>query len=339
MKFIFSLCLFAIGFSAHAKDLSTVFAKVNPAVVVIYTEGSVNTKNGDGIRTDKAQGIGSGVIISKDGLIMTAAHVVNSADLVYVQLHNDKRYRAKVLSTSVATDLGLIQLEELPQKLSYIKPWDSDKVKIGEEVFVIGAPYGLEHTLTAGHLSGRRTDSGDDALVDLEFLQTDAGVNMGNSGGPMFNKDGKLIGIISHIQSQSGGNEGLGFAASINMAKRVLLDESPLWLGMDFVPLKRELAHAFNVPYNEGLLVQSVAKGSFGDALNIIPSTIPILLGDRKIRIGGDVVVEIGGNSVYVNRKGRQRLADYLANVPSGENIEVTVIREGKRVVLSAAKP
>ncbi|PCJ39227.1 MAG: trypsin [Moraxellaceae bacterium] len=339
MRLFLALVFLYLASSTQAKDFSKVFIKVDPSVVVITTTETGQRLTKNGMKSVKSQGMGSGVIISAAGLIMTASHVVHSADEVMVQTANGNSYKARVISSSVGADVALIQLLDPPAKLPFIKPWDSDKVAIGEEVFVIGSPYGIEHTLTVGHLSGRRSSTGKDALIDVEFLQTDAAVNQGNSGGPMFNSKGKLIGIVSHIRTQSGGNEGLGFAASINMAKRILLEQSPLWLGIEFVLLKKQLIKALNVPYTEGLLVQRVAKGSFGDDLQVQAGSIPITFGNEQIVLGGDVIVEVGGNTVYVNRKGIKRTTDYLNGVASGEKIEITVFRAGKKLMLSATKP
>jgi len=339
MRLILSTTLLLLSVSVHATDFSKLYAKVNSAVVVIKTMESARRPTAKGVKNVVSGGLGSGVIISADGLIMTASHVVHSADKVLVETAAGDRYDARVVSTSVAADVAMIQLLKPPKNLPFVEPWDSDKVAIGEEVFVIGSPYGIEHTLTVGHLSGRRVDTSEDSLMDVEFLQTDAAVNKGNSGGPMFSSKGKLIGIVSHISSQSGGNEGLGFAASINMAKRILIDESPLWLGIEYVPLKDKLIKALNIPYLEGLLVQRVAKGSFGDELRVKGGDVPVSLGRNKLILGGDVIVEVGGDRVYVNRKGIERSTDYLNAVKPGEKVTITVIRGGKKIVLSARKP
>lgn len=269
---------------------------------------------------------------------MTAAHVVNSADEVMIVLVDDSVYEGRVISTSAITDLALIQIDKPPTKLTYVELSDSDKVDIGEEVFVIGAPYGVAHTLSAGNLSGRHIDTSDDTLVDTEFLQTDAAINQGNSGGPLFTASGKLIGIVSHIRSQSGGSEGLGFVASSNMAKRVLLERTPFWLGVEYIPIRKNLAKALNVPYAEGLLVQKVAKNSLGERLGLRPGLIPAQLNNNKMLIGGDVIVEVGDDTVYLNRKGFQRITDYLNSVQAGELIKITVIREGKKMELTAER-
>ena len=129
------------------------------------------------------------------------------------------------------------------------------------------------------------------------------------------------------------------FLTSSGNAERILIDESPLWLGIEYVPLKDKLIKALNVPYLEGLLVQRVAKGSFGDELRVKAGDIPVSIGRNKLVIGGDIIVEAGGERIYVNRKGIKRSTDYLNAVKPGEKVTITVIREGKKIVLSAKKP
>lgn len=332
------LSVFVSGCTA-ASDLSNVFKRVDPAVVVIQTKESVTLDSKEGVKKINTGGLGSGIIIDKSGLIMTAAHVVDNADQVNVHLADGRDFSATIISTSTMADVALIQLNDPPKDLVFVKPWDSNNVKTGEQVFVIGSPYGLEHTLTVGYLSGRRITDGEDSLMDLEFLQTDAAVNQGNSGGPLFNKDGQLIGIVSHIRTQSGGNEGLGFAASINMAKRLMLDEGPFWFGAQFIPLTEKFTQALNIPYKEALLVQRVAKGSLGDALGLREGSIPVEVKKNTILLGGDAVVEIGGDTIYINRAGRERLFKYIHSIAPGGEISMVVMRDGKKVTLTATVP
>ncbi len=337
--FIFiALSLLVSGCTAAA-DLSNVFDRVDPAVVVIQTKESVTLDSSEGVKKISTGGLGSGVIIDKNGLIMTAAHVVENADQVNIHLVDGRIFSATILSASTLADVALIQINDPPKDLAFVKPWDSNKVKIGEQVFVIGSPYGLDHTLTVGYLSGRRITDGEESLMDLEFLQTDAAVNQGNSGGPLFNKEGRLIGIVSHIRTQSGGNEGLGFAASINMAKSLMLDEGPFWFGAQFIPLTEKLTQALNIPYKEALLVQRVAKDSLGDSLGLKEGTLPIEINDNALLLGGDVLVEIGGDTIYINRAGRKRLFDYIHSIPPGGEISVVVMRGGEKVTLTATIP
>ena len=261
----------------NARDYSKLFEKISPAVVTIHTVQTAIEQGQSGITQTKLEGLGSGVIIDKDGTILTASHVVHSANDVRVELKDGRRFKAKVISSIQSADLAIIRMLNPPDDIVYLEPGDSDKVSIGEEVFVIGAPYGLKHTLSTGNLSGRRVTEEIFFGDDLELLQTDAAINQGNSGGPLLSSRGELIGIVSHIQTQSGGNEGLGFAASINMAKNVILNRPPLWFGMQFVTLNSDALRLLNVKdYSLGFLVQHIAKNSLADNFGVRAGTFPI---------------------------------------------------------------
>jgi serine protease Do len=323
-----------------AKDYSDIFQSVDSAVVLIHTEEVSNKMSTSGIVRTKDESLGSGSIISADGRILTAAHVVHSADKVSIELKDGRMLPASVISTVVAADLALVQIDEPPEDLIYVSLGNSDDVRIGEEVFVVGSPYGLKHTLTVGHLSGRRTMKDPMAWAELEFLQTDAAINHGNSGGPLFSPSGKLIGVVSHIKTKGGGNEGLGFAGSINMAREMILNHPPLWSGVRYILLPQEVLRALNIPYaTTALLIQHVAKGSLGDKLGLRAGIVEATINEEAVLLGGDVLIKVGDDDVYVTRKGIERVSNYFNNMKSGDPITVTVFREGKLETLSALKP
>ena len=248
--------------SSDAQEIRELFNKVNPSVVVIRTlqiKLTQSTKEG----YLSMEGQGSGVIISDDGKIMTAAHVVQIADRIVVEFLDGQEIPANVIASAPYADISLLQLERRPNDIKPVKLGDSDKVEIGDRTFIVGAPYGLKHTLTVGYISGRHKSStviGN--LTPLELFQTDAAINMGNSGGPMFNMKGEVIGIVSHILSQSGGFEGIGFAVTSNLGDRLLIKQKSFWTGINSYLLAGPLAEIFNLPQPAGLLVQNVAAGS-----------------------------------------------------------------------------
>lgn len=155
----------------------------------------------------------------------------------------------------------------------------------------------------------------------------------------MFNTRGEVVGIVSHIRSVSGGSEGLGFAASINMAKRLFIDHPPPWVGMEFIPMSATLADALNVPFPEGILVQQVAYGSLADSFGIQPGRISAVIAGKKLLLGGDVIIAFGGQPVSMTPDGLQRAIRYRQSVKAGGQLELTVFREGKQVTLTATKP
>jgi len=334
--FTFLVAIF-IATDVQAASYAKIFKKVDPAVVVIYSQEKVVVKGAAGFNQKTAQSLGSGMVITKEGLIMTAAHVVQVSDKIVVEFVDGEKYPAHVVSSSTLADVALIKLDQLPTQLRVAKLGDSDKIEIGDEVFVIGTPYGIEHTLTVGYLSGRRmVGMLGPQLGEVEFLQTDAAINKGNSGGPLFNKKGEVMGIVSHIKSDSGGSEGLGFATSINVARRLLLEEKAVWTGLELVPIDGDLAAALNVP-GAGMLVQRVARNSLGYFLRLRAGSIPLTIGDQKILIGGDVILSLNGielNEIEDVLKAR----DELLKLPYGSRIDVKVLREGQVKALYTSK-
>jgi serine protease Do len=339
-KFL-AIALLSIGISSqlNATDFSRSVDKVSAATVVIYTKESMEQITDAGLKTTSSQGLGSGVVISTEGDILTASHVVNIADDIMVQFSDGETYPARVISSVSYADIAMIRLLEKPKKLHTVKLGNSDKLKTGQELFVIGAPYGLQFSFTAGHFSGRRITEDPITKESLEFLQTDAPINQGNSGGPLFDKSGRLMGIVSHIQSQSGGNEGLGFAASINMVKSLLIERPPIWIGADVLPLEGESAKALNIAEDEGFLVQRVAANSWAEKAGLRGGTIPVTVDDHGLLLGGDIVIAIGGHAVYSTQAGLNRVRTYMEGVPEGENIKMTIIRGGERIEIKAPKP
>ena len=342
-KLLFSFVVVSlISFSSlvGASSLSKVFKKVNPAVVVILTKehGYSSLKPGETVTITKG-GLGSGIVISEDGLVMTSAHVVQVADSVVVRFLDGTTAEAKIIGAAVRADVALLKLDHLPEKLVAAELGDSDDVNIGDEIFIIGAPYGIGHTLTVGYMSGRRRpETVCKSLVPIEFLQTDAAINKGNSGGPMFNKNGKVVGIVSHILSQSGGSEGLGFAISINTAKELLLNQNSMWTGLEAYLVSGALARALNVPQEAGLLIQRVANDSPGEKLGLKPGKIPVQVAGERILIGGDIVLEVQGIPISDDFRETCRIGDKTVGQNREGIKDMKVLRGGEVVNLSVSE-
>jgi S1-C subfamily serine protease len=280
-------------------------------------------------------GLGSGVLISADGKIVTAAHVVQTADRVAVQFQDGKLYPAHVVASSVRADVALLQLDQFPIALAPAKVGNSDSLQVGDQIIVIGAPYGLGHSLTVGHVSGRIPSGGIVSGGPMEMIQTDAAINMGNSGGPMFNMNGEVVGIVSRILTQSGGFEGLGFAIPSKVAQRVLLNARSFWSGIDFVLLQDTLAQVFNLPQAAGLLVQQVAAGSPGAQLGVHAGTVRVQVGMQQVLGGGDVVLGVGGIDIMPNGASLEQIQNYLSGLKAGDSVRVSVLRSGKVMKLA----
>jgi serine protease Do len=334
----FVLILAGLSSDAEARSISSLFKQVSPSVVVIQVVESGYSEESPGKKIAKG-GLGSGFLISEDGLVMTASHVVHLADAVQVTFTDGTYVTAEVISSSPLADVALLQLDSVPPDTVAVNLGDSDRVAVGDQVFVVGAPYGISHTLTVGYVSGmRRSENTSDQFVPLEFIQTDAAVNQGNSGGPMFNMRGEVVGIVSRILTQSGGFEGIGFAASINVAKELLLKQKSFWTGLEVFLVSGELAKALNIPQEAGLLVQRVAKNSPADNVGLRAGTIPIKIQGKGILIGGDVVLEVQGMQITTDINQLRLIREKVLSTPGLEEIEFTVLRDGKTETLCLCK-
>jgi len=314
--------------------LAEIFKRVNPAVVEIHTEETDLPPVPRGQPVSVA-GLGSGVLISPDGKILTAAHVVQTANAIEVEFLTGETIKARVLSSEPSADVALLQLDKAPRAPFVAKIGDSDAVEIGAPVFVVGAPLGASHTLTVGYISARRRPNATlSGMSRAEFFQTDAAINQGNSGGPLFTMQGEVIGIVSHILSHSGGSEGLGFAVTSKVARQ-LLEQKSFWSGVGGYMLSGDLAKVFNLPPpGAGLLVQRVAAGSPAEKIGLKGGTTRASIGDDDLVVGGDVILSVMGitlsepSSLAVIR---QKLTELNVNDP----VQVTVLRGGKVITLT----
>ncbi len=330
LKILILLLVPVISFS---HSLNRVFTEVNPTVVVIHTTGNKSNKVNS---TDNSlkKNVGSGVVISNDGKIMTASHLVHSADTIEVEFLNGDLIPARVLSSVPHADVALIQLNLVPEKLQVAVLGDSDHVLVGDEVFVIGAPYGYSHTISKGIVSARyKPGELDTELGMSELIQTDAAINTGNSGGPMFNEQGEVIAIVSHIISLSGGNEGLGFAVTSNMSKKLLLEDKPVWSGLDGIIITK-LAKILNVPQSAGYLVQHVAHNSIAYKLGIQGGSIPTTIYETHFLLGGDIIIEMLGVTIENKPDTFKNIRKKLSLLNRGDEITVKVLRKGKIIIL-----
>ena len=273
--------------------------------------------DGFGGRVPERRGQGSGFIISPDGYILTNHHVIDGADEVTVHLNDKKEFKAKVIGSDQKTDVAVLKIDA--KKLPTVKLGKSEDVKVGEWVAAIGAPFGLDNTVTAGIVSAKSRNLPDDQFVP--FIQTDVAVNPGNSGGPLFNMKGEVIGINSQIFSTSGGFMGLSFAIPIDIVVQIkdqLIKEGKVSRGRIGVMMQQmtpELAKSFGVKSDKGALIAQIEKDGPADK------------GGLK---EGDIIIEFNGKPIEeINILSRE-----VANTKPGTKAKIKVIREGKEKVL-----
>ncbi|MGC7589303.1 Do family serine endopeptidase [Bisgaard Taxon 46] len=317
-------------------SLAPMLEKVLPAVVSISVEGKQKARGpsqfndipeefrfffGPDIFNDRAprsfRGIGSGVIINAEkGYVLTNNHVINDADKITVQLQDGRELTAKVIGTDEMSDVALIQIEK-PKNLTAVKIADSDKLRVGDFTVAIGNPFGLGQTVTSGIVSALGRSTGSDSGTYENYIQTDAAVNRGNSGGPLINLQGELIGINTAIISPSGGNAGIAFAIPSNMANNLveqILEFGEVrrgMLGIKGGELNADLAKAFDIEAQQGAFVSEVLPNSAAEKAGLK---------------AGDVVIAMNGQKISSFAEMRAKIATSGA----GKEIDLTYLRDGK---------
>jgi S1-C subfamily serine protease len=309
-----------------------VYRQASPAVANILTKA---TEYDFFMNAVPVEGAGSGFIIDPRGYILTNYHVIEEAQTIEVVLGDQSRHPAKAIGADQRNDVALIKIDPKGKKLAVLTLGDSSTLQVGQKVLAIGNPFGFQSTLTTGVVGalGRTVQTSQTTFID-EAIQTDAAINRGNSGGPLINSHGEVIGINSAIFTPSGTTAGIGFAIPINTAKAIahdLMTDGKVhraFLGVETLPVSGYLAEALDLPVQEGLLVETVSRGGPAAAGGIRGGDRVAQAGMRRIYIGGDVIVGIDGQkianqfdmNVILNRK------------RPGDTVNVTVYRGGKKM-------
>ena len=342
---IFLFFIFISGIS-HGKGMpgsfSALVEKLSPSVVNITTSSTVPNRqelnpqlppgspfedlfrdfmdreqNGSPRRQRRGTALGSGFIISADGYVVTNNHVIENADQIEIEFFDGRLMEATVVGTDPKTDIALLKVKA-KDELKFVKFGDSNKAKVGDWVLAIGNPLGQGFSVSAGIISARgRALSGS---YD-DFIQTDAAINRGNSGGPLFNMDGEVIGVNTAILSPNGGSIGIGFSMSSAVVEKVIDQLTTFgetrrgWLGVRIQDVTEDVAEALGIEKTDGALVTDVPDG-------------PAKNGGIK---SGDVIVEFDGKTI----KDTRELVRIVGDSPVGKQVSVKVLRDGKKVSLS----
>ncbi len=309
-----------------------IYRQASPAVANILTKATEYDFFMDPV---PVEGAGSGFVIDARGYILTNFHVVQEAQSIEVVLGDQSRFPAKFIGADRRNDVALLKIDPKGKHLAALPLGDSGTLQVGQKVLAIGNPFGFQSTLTTGVVSalGRTVQTSQTTFID-EAIQTDAAINRGNSGGPLINSHGEVIGINSAIYTPSGTTAGIGFAIPINTAKNIANDlmtdgrVHQAFLGVVTVPVGGWLGEALDLPVKEGLLVESATKGGPAAAAGIQGGNRVAEAGMRKSAIGGDVIVAIDSQKVA-----SQLDVNLLLNHKRpGDNVTVTLFRGGKKM-------
>ena len=330
-----------------ALSINDIYRRSAPGVVQV-TSTSVVTVPADPFfggqffpEQQQQQSLGSGFVVDKAGHVVTNYHVVQGARKIRVSFSNGASMKAAVVGTDPSSDLAVLKIDASSRALTPLPLGDSDSAKVGDPVVAIGNPFGLDRTVTAGIVSAiQRAITAPNGYTIDHVIQTDAAINHGNSGGPLLNGRGDVIGVNSQIEtgdnSSSSGNVGVGFAIPSNTVKAVIaqlirqghIDRA--FIGIGAVPITRDLARVFRLPVARGLLVQSVQPGSGASKAGLRAGTTQVVLAGESYNLGGDIVVTADGRPLA----GLNTLRDLVAAKKPGDTIALVVYRNGKKTTL-----
>ncbi len=356
---LFAALLFAVPAQAAALDVADLVERNGPAVVNISTTRIVQQRapgafpfpeedemfdffrrffppgtspRGGPMREIPARGAGSGFIVSGDGYILTNAHVVQGVDEVTVKLTDKRKFIAKVIGYDTRTDIAVIKINA--SKLPTVAIGDPEKLRVGEAVVAIGSPFGFENSVTSGIVSAKGRSLPSESYVP--FIQTDVAVNPGNSGGPLFNLRGEVVGVNSQIYSRSGGYQGLSFAIPIDLAMEVAGQikttgkVSRGWLGVSIQEVSSDLAESFGLDRPRGALVTEVQEDSPAAKGGLQPSDVVLKFDGKPVENSGDLPRIVGNTKpgtkvamqVWRNRAARE-LAVVTGEMPAQDKLAI----------------
>jgi len=329
--------------NGKAMSINEIYREAAPGVVHIETTTRVQAPSdffGNPFGTSQTQrALGSGFVIDKAGHIATNFHVVQGANAIQVSFSNNERYKARVVGVDPSTDSAVLEVAVKPRALTPLPLGNSDSVRVGDQVIAIGNPFGLDRSVTAGIVSAvqRRIEAPNQLSIG-HVIQTDAALNHGNSGGPLLNAEGEVIGVNAQIETGGSGqgNVGIGFAIPINTVRSVVADlikhgkvEHP-FLGIEGKTLAPNIARLFHLPVTSGVLVASVRAGTGAARAGLKAATTQVTVAGESWPAGGDVIVKADGQPV----PSIERLVDLIATKQPGDTIKLEIVRATKRMTL-----
>ena len=312
-----------------------IYTAMSPGVVNITSTVYVQ----DWFNAYPKQGTGSGSILDREGHILTNFHVIQEAEKLEVSLSNKHNYQAKVIGFDPDNDLAVIKIDAPASELSTIPLGESKDVFVGQKVLAIGNPFGFDHTLTTGIVSGLSRPIRSEFTQRLieGVIQTDAAINPGNSGGPLLNSKGQMIGINTMIFSPTGSSVGIGFAVPVETAKLVIDDilkygrvRKPK-LGISPIPLSARLSEVLQLPVKEGMLIAEVVPGGSADKAGIRGATQQVQIGRYLIPVGGDIIISADNQPIRSN----DDLDRALKGKNIGDKIQVEIMRGSRKTTLT----
>jgi S1-C subfamily serine protease len=325
------------------RSINDIYRASGPGVVHIDTTTRVQAQDffGNpfgGSETERA--LGSGFVIDKQGHIITNYHVVRGANSIQVSFSNNERIKAKLVGVDPSTDIAVLKVAVRSRALKPLPLGDSDSVRVGDQVIAIGNPFGLDRSVTAGIVSAvqRRIEAPNQFAIS-HVIQTDAALNHGNSGGPLLNAQGQVIGVNAQIETggASQGNVGIGFAIPINTVKTVVAElikqgkVEHAFLGIEGKTLEPSIARLFHLPVSHGVVVASVRPNTGASKAGLKAATNEVTVEGETWPAGGDVIVKADGRPVATI----EALSDVIAAKKPGDKIELDVIRGTSRIHLT----
>jgi S1-C subfamily serine protease len=291
--------------------------------------------------TQTQQALGSGFVIDKAGHIVTNYHVIKGATKVQVAFSGQDQIAAVVVGSDPSTDTAVLKVETHARALTPLPLGDSDAVEVGDTVYAIGNPFGFTRTLTSGLVSAvqRQIEAPNTLSID-HAIQTDAAINHGNSGGPLIDTAGRVIGVTSQISTGTTGqqgNLGIGFAIPINTVRNVAAQiistgkAQHASIGITITPVSEQLARLFKLPVTSGLLIQEIQKGSGADKAGLHGGVTSVIVGGVSYRIGGDIVVGLDGRKITTY----EQLRDGISQHKPGDKVKLEIYRGGSKKIVT----